>query len=151
IFPKSKSIKLNTDKENVLYSTISVILISIFSVGVLNNPWSFPIMFTVVVLGAILIIKRINVMNSKTDLIIFVTPGLLSIIFAAHVLMHLPIKDFRPYAEGENILEGIAAFDPQAVDVNSGVETAPGLKDPVKMEHLFSTLAQTQASHDPIF
>ncbi len=51
----------------------------------------------------------------------------------------------------DNILEGIAAFTPQAVDVNSGVETAPGLKDPVKMEHLFSTLAQTQASHDRIF
>ncbi len=51
----------------------------------------------------------------------------------------------------DNILAGIAAFAPQAVDVNSGVEMAPGLKDPVKMEHLFSTLAQTQASHDPIF
>lgn len=50
-----------------------------------------------------------------------------------------------------NILEGIAAFAPQAVDVNSGVETALGLKDPAKMEHLFSTLAQTQVSHDRIF
>ncbi len=34
----------------------------------------------------------------------------------------------------ENVAEAIAAAEPDAVDVSSGVETAPGVKDPDKME-----------------
>lgn len=51
----------------------------------------------------------------------------------------------------DNILAGIDALTPQAVDVNSGVETAPGLKDPIKMERLFSTLSGTQGGDGHIF
>jgi phosphoribosylanthranilate isomerase len=34
----------------------------------------------------------------------------------------------------ENVAEGIAAVRPWAVDVASGVESAPGIKDPAKVE-----------------
>jgi phosphoribosylanthranilate isomerase len=34
----------------------------------------------------------------------------------------------------ENVADGIAAVDPWGVDVSSGVETVPGIKDPAKME-----------------
>jgi phosphoribosylanthranilate isomerase len=34
----------------------------------------------------------------------------------------------------ENVADGIAAVRPYAVDVASGVEASPGIKDPVKME-----------------
>jgi phosphoribosylanthranilate isomerase len=34
----------------------------------------------------------------------------------------------------ENVLDGIAAVHPWAVDVSSGVEAAPGVKDPAKLE-----------------
>jgi len=36
----------------------------------------------------------------------------------------------------ENVEEAIAAVSPDAVDVNSGVESAPGVKDPVKMKKI---------------
>ena len=40
----------------------------------------------------------------------------------------------------ENIQDGIDAVSPSAVDVNSGVESKPGIKDKVKVEKLFNTI-----------
>lgn len=51
----------------------------------------------------------------------------------------------------ENILQGIEALRPDAVDVNSGVETSPGVKDPAKLERLFSVLKPTEASNVHVF
>jgi phosphoribosylanthranilate isomerase len=43
----------------------------------------------------------------------------------------------------DNINEGIETVHPSAVDVNSGVESEPGIKDKGKMEKLFNTIEQT--------
>ncbi len=43
----------------------------------------------------------------------------------------------------DNILDGIAAAKPDAVDVNSGVETSPGKKDEAKLRALFEVLKTT--------
>ena len=51
----------------------------------------------------------------------------------------------------ENILSGIAALRPHAVDVNSGVEASPGVKDRVKLKRLFSVLSQTRANDEQVF
>ena len=40
----------------------------------------------------------------------------------------------------DNINEGIETVQPSAVDVNSGVESEPGIKDKVELEKLFNTI-----------
>jgi len=40
----------------------------------------------------------------------------------------------------ENVLEAIQKVQPYAIDVNSGVESAPGKKDKNKLEQLFKTI-----------
>jgi phosphoribosylanthranilate isomerase len=44
----------------------------------------------------------------------------------------------------ENILDAIQMVQPYAVDVNSGVESAPGKKDRNKLERLFKTIRSLQ-------
>ena len=44
----------------------------------------------------------------------------------------------------ENILEAIQKVQPYAVDVNSGVESAPGKKDRNKLERLFNAIRSLQ-------
>ena len=49
----------------------------------------------------------------------------------------------------ENILDAINAVYPSAVDVNSGVESKPGVKDEKKMEALFDILQNTRSPVNP--
>jgi len=51
----------------------------------------------------------------------------------------------------DNILAGIRAVRPQAVDVCSGVEDSPGVKDRTRMELLFNVLKATESSDEQVF
>ncbi len=50
-----------------------------------------------------------------------------------------------------NILAGIATLAPDAVDIGSGVEAAPGRKDPDKLAALFAALKTTRATDAIVF
>ena len=46
----------------------------------------------------------------------------------------------------DNVLEGIEVVKPSAVDVNSGVEAAPGKKDEEKIKNIFTILKNTKGN-----
>lgn len=46
----------------------------------------------------------------------------------------------------ENVAEGIAAVKPYAVDVASGVEASPGVKDPAKLEAFITVASPARAA-----
>ena len=46
----------------------------------------------------------------------------------------------------DNVLEGIEVVKPSAIDVNSGVEAAPGKKDKEKIKNLFIILKNTKGN-----
>lgn len=45
----------------------------------------------------------------------------------------------------ENIVEAAQTVQPYAIDINSGVESAPGKKDKVKLRRLFENLQQLRS------
>ena len=48
-----------------------------------------------------------------------------------------------------NVVEAIETVRPAAIDVSSGVESAPGRKDPAKLRALFTALDDSPFSHSP--
>ncbi|MBE0429405.1 MAG: phosphoribosylanthranilate isomerase [Thermoleophilia bacterium] len=46
----------------------------------------------------------------------------------------------------ENVAEAVTRVSPFAVDVSSGIEERPGVKDPERMKKLFETLRQSQGN-----
>jgi hypothetical protein len=85
-------------------SVVVLLLVALFSVLVIK--WSFPIWFTAGMLFAIVLLKQAftNIPNT----IVLGLSGLMSVYFTYYCLNHLPVKDFRAYAIGKNILEGMS-------------------------------------------
>ena len=49
----------------------------------------------------------------------------------------------------ENVLNGIEAVNPAALDVNTGVESDPGVKEEEKIKELFCVLEHSNSCNDP--
>jgi len=102
IFVNQWRIKLNQVKENWIMVPASLVVIIFFS-WVFG--WMFPIFFSIFALLGAFVVANLNIgsMAKPWKMSIFVT--LVSFIFALYTSMYLPIKDYRPYAIGNNIRE----------------------------------------------
>ena len=102
IFFNQWKIKLNDVKQNWVMVPTSFIVVIFFS-WVFG--WLFPVFFTLfVVLGAVVVSNfNIGKIGKAWKMALFV--GIISSIFATYTTMYLPIKDYRPYAIGNNIYE----------------------------------------------
>ena len=79
-------------------------------------------------------------------------PGGTGDIFNWNIIFDLPTDTPIILSGGlsvENILDAINAVCPLAVDVNSGVESKPGIKDEKKMKALFDFLKDTESTYNP--
>lgn len=92
--------KMNTPREDLIIVTASLVLTALFSLLMLD--WLFPILFTALVLGAGLLVKRYYHGKGRE---MFMALGVLVVCLAFQykTLAHLPVRDYRPYAIGEDI------------------------------------------------
>lgn len=105
IFIGRNKIHLNSQREDLILLPISIILIASFSLGLLNS-WNFPWLFSAVVLGVAVLLKY-AIKSSQIEWILAIWATLASSLFCYYTYAHLPIKDFRPYKVGANILKGM--------------------------------------------
>ncbi len=102
IFMSQWVIQPNTRKENLIFSISSIVLVSFFS-WVFG--WSFPILFSIMVLlGALWIVRAGGKIAGNFGGSVFIVT-LITGFFITYVLMYEPLKDYRPYAVGNNLIQ----------------------------------------------
>lgn len=102
IFISRRRIKQNSNKENIIMLFGAFLFIAFFS---WLFTWGFPIFFGLGSLLLALWIKRAGgkLLGNDWGAILMIT--VLSGIFVTYVLMYLPLRDYRPYHEGSNLIE----------------------------------------------
>ncbi|HEX4888201.1 MAG TPA: DoxX family protein [Luteibaculaceae bacterium] len=104
IFVKRKDLSFNSLVEDRIILPIAAICVALFSVLLLS--WNFPWVFTVLILGTSLLIKAF-VKSKQLEWILAAWITVTSGYFCYHTYAHLPLRDFRPYAVGKNLLDGM--------------------------------------------
>jgi uncharacterized membrane protein YphA (DoxX/SURF4 family) len=92
--------KLNTLKEDVIILSASLLVVAGFSYAMLD--WMFPVLFTLISFGIGVLIK---VVTKEKQWLMAIGVLLICAFFQYWTLVHLPLKDYRPYAIGSSIIE----------------------------------------------
>ncbi|HLW39880.1 MAG TPA: MauE/DoxX family redox-associated membrane protein [Brumimicrobium sp.] len=102
IFISRRKIIINDAKENIVMIVAGLVFISFFS---FIFSWSFPIVFGLLSFLLALWMKRAGgkILGNEWGMILMLT--LISGILTTYVLMYSPIKDYRPYHVGSDLLE----------------------------------------------
>ncbi|MGD1848689.1 MAG: MauE/DoxX family redox-associated membrane protein [Salibacteraceae bacterium] len=83
---------------------VSVVLIALFSFGVIS--WGGPVWFTLLLLAIVYGLRK-AVKIASMDWIIAGFAAVYSLGFSYYCIENLPIRDYRPYAVGKSIPEGM--------------------------------------------
>ena len=89
--------------------------------------WSFFLTFTLVGILGYLLIKRL-VSGVKAEWLTAGWVTVLTVLFMWYCLEHLPMKDYRPFAVGKSIPEGMAVPEGEKPDVYETVLTYKNMK-----------------------
>lgn len=103
LFRGKSTIKTNSNVQDLWYYSIAMALIAAFSIGMTH--WIFPVVFSGLLFGGMLVIKKKRGANSGWLMGAFAF--VLTTVFPIYTVMYLPVKDFRPFAIGENILQNM--------------------------------------------
>lgn len=99
-----KNIKLNKPSEDLLFVSFSLALIAVFSFVIVK--WAFPFWFSAGIFTLLLSIKVIFSKSKSIELWMATILTISCAFMSVHVLKHLPLKDFRPFAIGKSIVDG---------------------------------------------
>lgn len=103
MFAFSSKIKFNTTKDNLIILPISLVGIAAFGGGLFG--WMFPTYFALLLVVVHLMVTKIAKKQLMKNAIIISASVIASLSFAIYTLNFLPIKDYRPYAVGKNLVE----------------------------------------------
>lgn len=102
----TKHIKLNSAKEDIVMLTGCLVFSSLFSLLMLD--WLFPILFSGLLVGIGILVKKYS---NRNQLLMALALIIVVGYFQCRTLNHLPVKDYRPYAIGQNITEGMKSAE----------------------------------------
>ena len=108
IFIRQKHITENIKREDLFYFGFSLFFIALFSIMVIS--WNFPIIFAIITFSVVYVLKNMVTVPAK-DWVIAGAATLLSFGYSWYCVEHLPVRDFRPYAEGKSIVEGLKSCE----------------------------------------
>lgn len=107
---RSGKIKLNTFRDNLIMLPISLVIISLFGGWLFG--WMFPTWFFLVAsLVFVLIVTFVRNKGARREWILAGVLAIMTYGFAIYTYKHLPIKDYRPYAVGDNIKDQMKTAD----------------------------------------
>ncbi|MFB6258727.1 MAG: DoxX family protein [Flavobacteriales bacterium] len=89
------------ERKDLIILPFSLLLIGLFSVGVLG--WWFPVVFSLLVFAVAVLIRKVLEKKAITEWTLLAVYLLFTSLFSFFTLHYLPIKDFRPYAKGKSI------------------------------------------------
>lgn len=96
-------IKLNTIREDLMLIPLTLLTIGAFSGGLFH--WWFPLWFSIAAVILYFLTKRFYIAKIGQEWSIAIVMSLLAFAFTYYCYSYLPIKDFRPYAIGKNLIE----------------------------------------------
>ncbi len=113
IFINQWKIKLNTVKENWLMVPASILVIVFFS-WVFG--WFFPVLFALIALLGAFVVGNLSLgkLGKAWKMAIYVCA--VSLLFSLYTANYLPIKDYRPYAIGNNLKDQMTNGIPEEAE-----------------------------------
>ncbi|MFN3342058.1 MAG: DoxX family protein [Flavobacteriales bacterium] len=99
---QQKKIKLNTLKDDAMVLPASLLAIALFAGGLFS--WWFPFWFTLIGIIIYILLKRYYLGKIGQDWTIAIAMIIYSFAFTFYCYTYLPIKDFRPYQIGNDIM-----------------------------------------------
>lgn len=103
IFFWQKRIKLNSSSDDLAVLPVSLLFVAFFS---WVFTWWFPVFLVAVGIAGYLAIKKFY-KDNKSEFIVAGWAVLLAFGLSWYTYNHLPLRDYRPYAIGKNIAQGM--------------------------------------------
>ena len=106
-------IELNDSRTSIIIYTGAILMTFLFCYFMLD--WNFPILYLVfLLLAASAVRRRIN--HPKVEWMMAIAVMIVAGLIQYKTLTHLPLKDYRAYAVGENILTNMMSADELGLD-----------------------------------
>lgn len=103
ILLQSAKIKVNGARANAAILPAALVVVLLFGYGLFN--WLFPTWFLLIATALFAAIAKLSKSTQNFSWIYLAIMSVLTYGFSLYTHFNLPIKDYRPYAEGKNIVE----------------------------------------------